>query len=165
MHMLTPEESERIEEYYRRYNVKLFRVAAASFNNNRAMAEDAVNQVFLVACQNPQKLIEHPRPEAWLMTTLRYVIFHEKRYRARFQSLFIGILPLVKQDSFESKMKLDALYPGLTETPAFQIIKWFAIDGYSVADIAEKLGISINACKKRMERARKTLSAMLKDKT
>ena len=54
-------------------------------------------------------------------------------------------------------MKLDALYPGLTETPAFQIIKWFAIDGYSVADIAEKLGISINACKKRMERARKTV--------
>lgn len=163
MYTLSTEERELIEELYRRYNAKLFRVAAASFYNNRALAEDAVSQAFLIACRNPQKIINHPNPEAWILNVLHKVISHEKRYLATFQALLIGILPLLQEDKIENNMRLDALYPGIRELPEFQLVKWFAVDGLSISDIAGKLNISISACKKRLERARKTLNEKLKE--
>lgn len=163
MYTLSPEERELIEELYRRYNAKLFRVAAASFYNNEALAEDSVSQTFLIACRNPQKIINHPAPEAWLLNVLHKVISHEKRRRAIYLALLIGILPLIREDTTESNLELEDLYPGLIEMPEFQLVKWFAVDGLSIAEIAEKLDISISACKKRLERARKTLAEILNE--
>lgn len=164
MSRLIPEESEIIENIYRRYYAKLFRVAAAAFYNNPALAEDVVSQAFLIACQHPQKLIKHPNPEAWITNVLHKVIVHEKRRYALFQALFVGILPLVKDDTVENRMQLDALYPGIRALPEFQIVKWLVVDGFSVTDIANRLNISVSACKKRLERARKTLAEILKEK-
>jgi len=163
MNTLSSEEREIIEELYRRYNAKLFRVAAASFYNNRALAEDAVSQAFLIACRNPDKISNHPSPEAWLLNVLHKVISHEKRHRAIFQALFIGILPLIREDTIENRLQLDAMYPGIRKMPEFQLVKWFAVDRLSIAEIAERLDISISACKKRLERARKTLAGILKE--
>lgn len=163
MNTLSSEEREIIEELYRRYNTKLFRIAAASFYNNRALAEDAVSQAFLIACRNPDKISNHPNPEAWLLNVLRKVIAHEKRHHAIYQTLLIGILPLIREDTVENRVKLDSLYPGIREMPEFQLVKWFAVDRLSIAEIAERLDISISACKKRLERARKTLAGILKE--
>ena len=161
---LTHEESKKIEEYYRCYHVKLFRIAAASFYNNNAIAEDVVAQLFLTVCQKPQKLLSHPNPEAWLVCALHMEISHEKRRRAKYQAVLVGIMPLLREDTAENRMQLDALYPGLRNMPEFQLVKWFVIDGYSIAEIANRLDISISACKKRLERARKTLSEKLREK-
>ena len=64
------------EEYER-----LFKIAYRK-TKNWDLSQDLVQDVFLLAIFNQSKLMQHPKPNAWLMQTLQNLILNELRERS-----------------------------------------------------------------------------------
>jgi len=62
----------------------------------------------------------------------------------------------------EDTPKLETSFGGIANTEEFRLVKAMAVDGKTHLELAQELGISVAACKKRMERAKKTLKKSLK---
>ena len=54
-------------------------------------------------------------------------------------------------------MSLDITYGPLAQTEEFQLLKEMAVDRKSHLEMAQKRGISVAACKKRVQRAKEFL--------
>jgi DNA-directed RNA polymerase specialized sigma24 family protein len=66
----------------------------------------------------------------------------------------------------EDKLELRLLYEDVFNTEDFQLIKELAVDGKSHLEMAQARGISVSACKKRVQRAKEKLwKKMKKDVT
>ena len=57
---------------------------------------------------------------------------------------------------------LDILYHDLTNMEEYQLVKGMAIDGKSYLELAKERNISVEACRKRMQRAREFLQGKIK---
>ncbi len=150
--------SSEIDRLYLQMYPMLFEYARSSLAND-ALAEEAIQDTFLIACQKPESVCESPNPEGWLVTTLKHVISNRVRYQA--------IAKRILLDYFASNIdhitvssdhiSLDILYENVADLEEFRLLKELALDGMSCAEIAEERGISIAACRKRIDRAKKFL--------
>ena len=59
-------------------------------------------------------------------------------------------------------VSVDVMYQNVANTEDFQILKELAIEKRSHEEMAAKRGISVNACKKRVQRAKEKLQKKLK---
>lgn len=66
--------------YYEEYE-RLVKVAYRK-TKDWELAQDMVQDVFLLAIFNQEKLMHHPKPNAWLMLTLQNLIMNELRERS-----------------------------------------------------------------------------------
>lgn len=55
----------------------------------------------------------------------------------------------------EDRLDVDFLYSDLIEVKEYKLLKRIALDKYSVLEAAQELGISVEACKKRIQLAKK----------
>ena len=55
------------------------------------------------------------------------------------------------------------MYSDMVTEAEFQLLKWVAIDQYTMLDTSETLGITVGACKKRVQRAGKKLRRKLEE--
>ena len=62
----------------------------------------------------------------------------------------------------EVPLPLRVTYGALVDTPQFRLLYETEVLGYTLAEIAEELGISEAACKKRAERSRAFLQKKLR---
>ena len=62
-----------IEEYYAEFFPMLY-AQAKTLLKDSSRAEEAVQDVFRLACKKPQQLYESENPVGWLVVTLKYVI-------------------------------------------------------------------------------------------
>ena len=62
----------------------------------------------------------------------------------------------------EDKVNFDIMYQNIVDTEEFKLLKEMAIDGKSHLEMATARGISVDACKKRVQRAKETLRKKLK---
>ncbi|MGM9616354.1 RNA polymerase sigma factor, partial [Butyricicoccus sp.] len=126
---------------------------------NYALAEEAVQETFRIACTKPEALLESQNQIGWLINTLKHVLQNTKRVHSRLGQLQEKLSQLYpwKNDGKTDELDIDLLYSDLTEDPDFQLLKMVALDRKSVPEIAEELGISRDACAKRIQRARKQL--------
>ena len=62
----------------------------------------------------------------------------------------------------EDKLSLQLMYEDISHTEEFRLIKEMAIDGRSHLEMANSRGITVNACKKRVQRAKETLQKKIK---
>lgn len=147
-----------IESLYLRMYDMLLVYAKANLENN-VLAEEAVQETFVIACRKPEALCSSERPEGWLVNTLKYVIRNMKRQRAAALDCMLSYLSIymtVKQID-ENTLSLNALYDDVCKTEEFKLIKELAVDKRSIAEMAIDRGISIPACKKRVQRAKEFL--------
>ena len=63
---------------------------------------------------------------------------------------------------YEDHVDVDTLYSNVADTPEFKLIKAIALDGKSLLEISKELGISLDAVKKRAQRARTFLQKRIK---
>ena len=61
----------------------------------------------------------------------------------------------------QDKVRLEILYENVAGSDEFQLLKEMAVDGRSHLEMAEKRGISVSACKKRVQRAKEYLRKKL----
>ena len=129
-----------------------------------ALAEEAVQETFQVACQKPMQLLSSENPKGWLVNTLKYTICNMKRRRDSARQLLAKYLISQTKDIAisEDNLRLDLMYENIAETDEFQILRQMAIEGKSHLEMATERGISISACKKRVQRAKEKLKDKIK---
>ena len=155
---MNAEQNRKIEKLYCEMFEKLM-VYARSSLDNEAMAEEAVQETFRIACQKPEQLCESVNPQGWLVQTLKYTIRNMKSNRATAERIVEKYLTAqIKDFSFsEDHLELHILYENVADTEEFKLLAEMAIEGRSHFEIANSRGISVSACKKRMQRAKETL--------
>ena len=160
---MNPEYSEKIEKLYLEMYEKLMAYAGSSFSEE-SLAEEAVQETFRIACQKPEQLCLSPNPQGWLVNTLKLTIRSIKRNREYARQLLSGYLMERQEEGAysEDRLRLRLLYENLADTEEFKLIKEMAVDGRSHLEMAQARGISVNACKKRVQRAKEFLKRKIK---
>ena len=159
---MNAKQSRRIEELYLEMFDKM-KIYAYSSLGNQALAEEAVQETFRIACQKPEQLCESANPRGWLVQTLKYTIRNMQSNRATAKRIVEKYLMTQFRDlSFsEDSLDLNVLYENVADTEEFKLLAEMAIEGRSHLEMANSRGISVSACKKRVERAKKTLRRRL----
>ncbi|MBQ9167325.1 MAG: sigma-70 family RNA polymerase sigma factor [Oscillospiraceae bacterium] len=152
------EQSKRIEELYQEMFEKLRSYAFSSLDNE-ALAEEAVQETFRIACQKPEKLCDSPNSQGWLVQTLKYTIRNIQSNRATAKRIIEKyLMTQIKEFSFsEDRLDFTVLYENVADTEEFKLLSEMAIEGRSHLEMADSRGISVSACKKRVQRAKETL--------
>ena len=160
---MNSEYSEKIEQLYLEMYDMLITYAKCSFEEE-SLAEEAVQETFQIACQKPDKLCESVNPKGWLVNTLKFTIRNMKRGRESARQILSSYL-ITQNESIafsEDKLSLQLMYENVSHTEEFKLIKEMAIDGRSHLEMANVRGISVSACKKRVQRAKETLQKKMK---
>lgn len=138
---------------------------ALSVLKNESLAEEAVQETFRVACVKPEALCASPNPRGWLVNTLKLTIAGMKKNRATAAQLLTDYATAqINEDQAVSEdlYNFDLLYGDIAQTEEYRLIKEMAIEGRSHLEMAQSRGISVDACKKRVQRAREFLRSKLR---
>ena len=160
---MTAEQSAQIEELYLQMYNGMMAYARSSLLEE-ALAEEAIQETFRIACQKPEALCGSQNPKGWLIKALKFTIQNMKRSRESARILLSEYLSsqIEKAALFEDKISLEVLYGNVSDLEEFQLLKEMAVDGKSHLEMAQARGISVSACKKRVQRAKEVLQKKFK---
>lgn len=128
--------------------------------------DDWLQETFLVAIRRIDLLKECKNPGAYLMRILRNVIgnaLRSMKYAERIAEE-LCILEAGEGEAHPDESDPAALYRGLIDNEELSLLLRFYLEGWSQKDLARELGIDVEACKKRIQRAKAHLkTAMERD--
>ena len=138
---------------------------ASSVLRDRNLAEEAVQDTFCIFCAKATDTLQHEKPQGWLMRTLQNVMRNMQRHRATMCRL---IMQSLQTENLEELLvydepDVDLLYGDLAARADFQLLKRVVLDGCTMLEAAEEYGITVEACKKRIQRIRTNLKRKLSD--
>ena len=163
-----------LEELYREmYSVLLCYANAAL--KDKALAEEAVQDTFRIACAKADDLSASVNPRGWLMLTLKNVLRNTRRELAALNQLFVSAVSIDDEivletyasgTDYEKRIEDDEvsiLYSDLLSPDEYRLLKRIVLQKYTIRDAAKELGISIESCKKRIQRIKKKLRKKLEE--
>ena len=159
---MNTDQHDMIEELYMEMYDMLLAYASCTFPE-QSLAEEAVQETFRIAFQRPDQLCSSPNSKGWLVNTLKFTLRNMKRSRESAQQLLSRYLAL-QTDAITfsvDKISLEVMYENVADLEEFKLVKEMAIDGKSHLEMAQSRGISVVACKKRMQRAKELLQKKL----
>lgn len=157
------EQNQWIAELYRQMYEGLFRYANNHLQDT-LQAEEAIQETFRIACDKPQQLKESPNPEGWVMNTLKGVVQNQLRKNKKQNHLFVQMAEAdLMQESAPDQMPLDVLYGDMSDSQEFQLLVAVS-EGETVKEIAQRMGISEDSCKKRVQRSRRYLKGKMEQR-
>ena len=108
---MNTEQKARIAELYLEMFHKLMAYARSSLENE-ALAEEAVQETFRIACQKPEMLLESPNPQGWLVLTLRNTVRNLKSNQASARRIIEKYLvpQITEISALEDGVNLRVLY-------------------------------------------------------
>jgi len=149
-----------VEKLYKAMYPALY-VYAARVLENGGLAEEAIQEAFCIACAKRKQFLDSRNPHGWIMLTLKHVMQNMRRRQAKLKS--VG--PLEEGMCFEAEpselMSIDLLFGDVSGSEDFRLLKRIALDRYTIVELSRELGVSVEACKKRVQRARKRLRQQL----
>ncbi|MBQ7915749.1 MAG: sigma-70 family RNA polymerase sigma factor [Firmicutes bacterium] len=152
------EKDKWLEKLYEQYYDQLLR-KGCDLLGDWYMAEDAVNDVIWIACGKYDQIRNMPFIKAWLYATLKNTVKNmQKNHIAAHET----VSEWEDMTSREDEYNLDVLYGNLKDNPDYILLKKYALEHYRVSELAEEQGITVEACKKRLQRARKNLQKEIK---
>lgn len=152
------EQRKRIGELYLEMYDKLMVYARANLGSE-ALAEEAVQETFQIACQKPEDVCGSPNPQGWLVLALRNVVRNiiSRRVTAK-KAEETYLKPQMEEHAVcEDRLSLNLLYENVAGTEEFKILSEMAVEGKTHEEMALSRHISINASKKRVQRAKEIL--------
>ena len=155
---MTSDQRRRIEAFYLEMYELLFIYARNTLGND-SLAEEAIQETFRIVCQKPEDLLSSPNPKGWIINTLKFTIQNIKRSRDRANILLTQYIAAHSSSvAFsEDRISLEVTYENVAHSEEFQLIKDIAVEGNSHLEIAQTRGITVAACKKRVQRAKEFL--------
>ena len=159
---MNTEQRQQIEALYLEMFDKLKAYAKCSLGSD-ALAEEAVQETFRIACQKPDALCSSANPQGWLVLTLKNTIRNIRSHQATVKRIVEQyLMTQVKEVSIsEDRINLNILYEDVADTEEFKLLSELAIEGKSHKEMAEARGITVGACKKRVQRAKEKLQKKL----
>lgn len=156
---MTRSQSQKIEQLYIAMFSRLYGVALAALRDS-GLAEEAVQDTFRIACAKPSALLSSQNPEGWLMNTLKNILMKIRSQRAQDEAYLI---PLLKEHE-NVVGRRDDEKPDILELlndDDKRVLILTVLEGKTMLEASRILGISLEACKKRAQRARKKLRTAL----
>ena len=153
---MTGEQSKLIAKLYAEAYEDLLSYARWSLGNF-ALAEEAVQETFFVACQKADRLQMSPNPRGWIIKVLKNVVLNTKRTRANAARIMTYYLVQQGDACAENQHSLETTYGDLSQTEDFRLLKEYILDGRSHYQLAQARGITVSTCKKRLQRAKESL--------
>lgn len=147
-----------IEDLYIDMYPKLLRYASNALGDPH-LAEEAVQDTFRIACVKSEQLMASQNRQGWLTNTLKYVIRNTRRSQAKFNSLFkiITTEAQISLEKVEDNVDLAMYCTTVLGKEDFWLVKQIIIEKRTMLDASNEIGISVNACKKRIQRAKEKL--------
>ena len=139
--------------------------------NNLPIAEEVVQDTFLVALLGIDKLMNAENPERWLKRTVKNKLLHYFRDNGRKLDRVIplddidrkGVFildPRIEQLESSEKERLSDIKEILEKTlkeEGKELVRKIAFEEKTYEEAAQELGISLWACQKRMQRLREKI--------
>lgn len=145
-----------IDRLYRKKYDFLFKYAKYAFGDS-SIAEEAVHETFIVACICHEKLQASLNPEGWIVNTHKFVCKNIQKSRKRDIQRMLSLTNehalnpyAYTEPAFEKNFDLEDF---VSSEDVF-ILKKFILEGYSHKDLAQELDITIDASKKKLQRAK-----------
>ncbi|MBQ7345001.1 MAG: sigma-70 family RNA polymerase sigma factor [Oscillospiraceae bacterium] len=153
---------QQIETLYLQMFDQLMAYAKATLQDS-AMAEEAVQDTFRIACQRPDQLCDSPSPPGWLILALRNTIRNLLRRQEKAKRALEPYLQIQSEQPTWTKdrLRLKTLYEDVADTPEFQLLWDQVVEGKTFHEMALERGISTAACRKRVQRAKEILKNKL----
>ncbi|MBQ2996674.1 MAG: sigma-70 family RNA polymerase sigma factor [Oscillibacter sp.] len=147
-----------LEELYRTHYQKLFLYANAVVKH-REVAEEAVQDTFHIACLKIAQLRASPNSAGWLVQTLKNVLRNMERTRSSLYSSLQRDLPYEERyvGSRRDEENISLLYGDTLTEEELSLLQRIAVEGCTYLEASRELGISAEACRKRMQRIRDKL--------
>ena len=145
-----------LEQLYRAHFHEL-EVHAYGFLGRWDLANIAAQDAFHTAWIRIEAVMASPNPVGWMKNTVRNTCYNMVRSQNRYLKLFLSLEALPPDaepsstDYSQSSDLLQEIEDSLSPQE-YALLKAIFIDGRSYLDLAEKLGISMWACRKRVER-------------
>ena len=153
---MNAEQSDQIEQLYLQMYDMLLSYARSALKEE-SLAEEAVQEAFRIACQKSGELCISPNPRGWIFITLKNTIRNSIRSRESLRQMLGRYLATETKASTFSEV----LYENVADLEEFKLIKELAVEGRSHLEMAQDRDISVNACKKRVQRAKEMLQKKL----
>ena len=127
---------------------------------------DLAQETFLVAYLRIDELMQHPNPVGWLVQTMKYKLTHIKRDQKILLEFHEEIAAHADDgidfEECESNWK-ERWLQVLSETE-FALLKRYYGEGFPIQTVAQEFGLSVEACYKRFQRAKKKLRQFIEQK-
>ena len=138
------------QELYEKLHDKMLRVAYRMVGNVET-AEELVQDTFLLALFQKEKLALHPSPEGWLMRALQNLALNEQRRLKNHPQISLDSLLDVAGESHLNS--IEEILPKQLSKQDCEILRWRFEQNMDYDKIADRLGISTSSCRSRVSRA------------
>ena len=135
----------------------LFAVAISQVKDFH-LSEELVQETFLIATSKIDDVIGSLNPQGWLRNTLNNLIKHEFRTRSRIAQQVISIETL--SDSEQPSKPSDSLeeIKSIFTRQEWEMLHKAYIEGYTITELADELGINYDTCRKRLTKIKGKLN-------
>ena len=153
------------ELYYS--NSKILLNCAQRMGFRAEVAEDYVQEVFLIAMKRIDVIKNCKNPLAYLIKVLKNVVGYNLRC-AQYATRMIKKLQDQRSNVqvngvYQEELDLETLYHGSINEEELRLLVRFYLEGWTSKEIAADMGINFEACKKRILRAREHLRRFLEE--
>lgn len=144
-----------IENLYFEMYPKLF-IYAKNALNDQHLAEEAVQETFRIACAKSDRLLESQNRPGWLTSTLKYVIYNTRRSQLKLRKLLLTATAMAEtpHELSQSDVNMEMYCTSVLGKEDFELLKRIALENKTMLEASDELGISVEACKKRVQRAK-----------
>lgn len=152
-------EEMEFEKIYKKLYEQLLICAISTLKDN-GLAEEAVQDTFRLAYVKEKEFFRSKNKKTWLFKTLKNVLKNVTKMqnrRKKFMLMYSEQYETLNKSFVEDEISIDLLHDDLLDDEEFQLIKKIIIENKKNIEIADELGISVEACKKRIFRAKKNL--------
>ncbi len=165
----TDDERSRFMKLYHQYR-KLMHYEARRILRDEHLAEDAVQEAFLRIAKNFHKIneISCPQTKNFVVIIVRNAAFTMSKQgfdTASYDAMEGALEPGTTWTDIAAKAQYDAAVEAILALPEIyrHVFYLYEYYGYSMKETANLLGITVDAAKKRAQRARQLLRERLED--
>lgn len=157
--MLNKEQDACIEMHYRGLYKKMLSYAMYTLRD-ASLSEEAVQDAFMIACAKIDVFYASKNPEGWLINALRNVIRNMKKLRITLNKYVVQLLDtenIIDTGNFTAEQDFELIFGDIVKSDDFKLLRKVVLDKYTMLEASIEFGITLDACKKRVQRIKKKL--------
>lgn len=143
--------SDMVESLYEDYRDYLTDYAQSS-GFSPEVSQDLMQEVFVIALQKPTDLFFAVSRKGWLIRTLKNLMWNHQR-----KVLYVQKLQTILERKYrpgQLELSNSTVYKGMIPDDDLELLIRYWVRCEKVENIAEDLVISVDACRKRLQRAK-----------
>lgn len=132
---------------------------ACSLLHDDHLGYDLVQDTFQVAFLRIDELMRHPNPAGWLVQVMKFKVAHIRRDQKLLLELHEDIAVHTNDSSAFEECEDDwkARWLSVLSEGEISLLQRYYGEGYPIQIVAKEHGIGVEACYKRLQRAKKKL--------